>query len=160
MPKPRVYVETTIPNSYYDRRTSPAAVARRNWTREWWDDASSRYELITGTPVFKELLAGIINSRVSTRLRMVGELPLLVPYAAVEKTALTYVRHKLMPAKPLDDAFHLALASHDRCDFIVTWNCKHLANPNKAQHVRRINTMLGLHVPAIVTPQDLLGGTE
>ena len=156
MPKPRVYVETTIPNFYYDRRTDPAVVSRRAWTREWWSSADREYDMVTGAPVLAELLAGI-SSRVAARIRLLGELPLLFPDAAMDETVSVYLRHKLMPAKPIEDAQHLALASHHGCDFIVTWNCKHLANPNKARHVERINTRLGLHVPAIVTPLDLLG---
>jgi predicted nucleic acid-binding protein len=155
MPKPRVYVETTIPNFYYDRRTDAAVVSRRAWTREWWRDAAGDYELVTGAPVLGELLAGI-TSRVAVRIGLLSGLPLLVPDNAVDDTVQVYLSHKLMPAKPVEDALHLALASHHGCDFIVTWNCKHLANPNKAKHIERINTRLGLHVPAIVTPRDLL----
>jgi predicted nucleic acid-binding protein len=155
MPKPLVYVETTIPNFYYDRRKEPAVVSRRAWTREWWSTAAINYELLTGAPVVAELLAGI-SSRVSARLRLVSDLPFLVPDASDAEIVRTYLRHKLMPANPPEDALHLALASHHRCDFIVTWNCKHLANPNKAKHIERINTRLGLHIPAIVTPRDLL----
>jgi predicted nucleic acid-binding protein len=155
MPKPRVYVETTIPNFYYDRRTDPAVVSRRQWTREWWLGAASDYELVTGAPVLGELLAGI-TSRVALRIGLLSGLPLLIPNMAVDETVSVYLRNKLMPAKPVEDALHLALASHEACDFIVTWNCKHLANPNKAMHIERINSRLGLHVPAIVTPQDLL----
>ena len=51
----------------------------------------------------------------------------------------------------------LALASHHKCDFLVTWNCRHLANANKFGHIRRVNTMLGLFVPALVTPLELIG---
>ncbi|HEX2081743.1 MAG TPA: hypothetical protein VHG08_28825 [Longimicrobium sp.] len=58
MPKPRVCVETTIPNFYYETRTEPELVARRNWTREWWADAAQRYELLTSTTVFHELAKG------------------------------------------------------------------------------------------------------
>jgi predicted nucleic acid-binding protein len=159
MPKPRVYVETTIPNFYYDRRKDPAMVSRRLWTREWWSTAAIKYELVTGAPVLGELLAGI-TSRVALRLGLVSGLPLLVPDAAVEDTVLVYLRHKLMPAKPVEDALHLALASHHGCDLIVTWNCRHLANPNKAKHIERINATLGLHVPSIVTPRDLLRRKE
>ena len=55
------------------------------------------------------------------------------------------------------DALHLAIASYHRCDFLVTWNCKHLANANKFGHIRRINGILGLSVPSLVTPLELLG---
>ena len=57
-----------------------------------------------------------------------------------------------MPADPGGDALHLALASYHKCDFLVTWNCQHLANANKFGHIRRVNAMLGLFVPALVTP--------
>ena len=57
-----------------------------------------------------------------------------------------------MPADPTGDALHLASASFHKCDFLVTWNCQHLANANKFGHIRRVNTLLGLFVPALVTP--------
>jgi hypothetical protein len=69
----------------------------------------------------------------------------------------TYIRHFLMPAQPGGDAAHLALASYHKCDFLLTWNCEHLANANKFQHIRRVNTMLGLFVPNLVTPLELVG---
>ena len=71
-----------------------------------------------------------------------------------------YIRHKLMPADPAGDALHLALASYHKCDFLVTWNCRNLANANKFEHIRRINTMLGLFVPILATPLELLGGNN
>ena len=69
-----------------------------------------------------------------------------------------YIRHKVMPDNPLGDALHLALASFHKYDFLLTWNCEHLANANKFGHIRRINALLGLHVPALVTPLELMGG--
>lgn len=72
----------------------------------------------------------------------------------------TYLRHKLMPRNPSGDALHLALASYYECDLIVTWNCKHLANANKFMHIRQINHRMGLSVPEIVTPLELLKRTD
>ncbi len=66
----------------------------------------------------------------------------------------------VMPADPAGDALHLALASYHKCDFLVTWNCQHLANANKFGHIRLVNGMLGLFVPALVTPLELLGGKD
>lgn len=63
-----------------------------------------------------------------------------------------------MPADPVGDALHLALASHHRCEILVTWNYLHLANSNKLTHIRTINAELGLFVPRILTPRDLLEG--
>jgi hypothetical protein len=55
---PRVYVETTIPSFYHEARESPDVVARRDWTRRWWEHANERYELVTSPAVLGELIAG------------------------------------------------------------------------------------------------------
>jgi len=88
------------------------------------------------------------------------ELPLFSIEPGTLEIVATYTRPKLMPADPGGDALHLALASYHKCDFLVTWNCRHLANANKFGHIRRVNTMLGLFVPALVTPLELLGEND
>ena len=93
-------------------------------------------------------------------LALVSTLPLVPVTTAVADVDLAYLQHKVMPADPAGDALHLALASYHKCDFLVTWNCQHLANANKFGHIRRVNTLLGLFVPAIVTPLELLGETD
>jgi hypothetical protein len=65
-----------------------------------------------------------------------------------------------MPNDPVGDALHLALAFFHKCDFLLTWNCRHLANANKFGHIRRVNVMLGLYIPLLVTPLELLGGRD
>lgn len=159
MTKPRVYVETTIPSFYHEARTAPSIVARREWTRQWWGDAAERYELVTSQAVLDEL-AGGPPERSPDWLALVRDLPLLPVEMAVAEVVQAYVRHRVMPADPAGDALHLALASYHKCDFLVTWNCLHLANANKAGHIRRVNTLLGLFVPALVTPLQLLGGGD
>ncbi len=159
MAKPRVYVETTIPSFYHELRTAPDIVARRDWTRQWWNTATQRYELVTSPAVLDELASGF-PERSADRLALVRDLPLLPIELAITEIVLAYIQHKLMPADPGGDALHLALASYHKCDFLVTWNCRHLANANKFGHLRRVNTMLGLFVPALVTPLELLGGSD
>jgi hypothetical protein len=58
----------------------------------------------------------------------------------------------------MGDADHLALGSFYNRDMLVTWNCLHLANANKAGHIRRVNALLGLRTPLLVTPLELLEG--
>ncbi len=156
MTRPRVYVETTIPSFYHEVRTSPDVVARRDWTRQWWESATERYELVTSPAVLDELAGGQPELG-EMRLALVHRLPVLSVEPAIIEIVQSYVRYKLMPADPSGDAMHLALASYHKCDFLVTWNCQHLANANKFGHIRRVNTMLGLFVPALVTPLELLG---
>jgi predicted nucleic acid-binding protein len=88
---------------------------------------------------------------------LLSGLELLEVTPAVRSTANTYVLQKLMPANPPTDALHLALASHHRCDVLVTWNYRHLANEHKFNRIRRLNTQLGLPVPELTTPRDRLG---
>ena len=159
MTRPRVYIETTIPSFYHEARTAPDIVARRDWTRRWWASAPAHYELVTSPAVLDELARGI-PERSERRLSLVRHLPLLPVELAITEIVQGYIRHKLMPADPGGDALHLALASYHKCDFLVTWNCRHLANANKFGHIRRVNTLFGLFVPALVTPLELLGGSD
>ena len=156
MIKPRVYVETSIPSFYHELRTTPDVVVRREWTRRWWDDAPDKYELVISPAVVGELSLGI-PERSAQRLSLIQDLPLLTIEDEITEIVDAYIRHKVMPADPSGDALHLAIASFHKCDFLVTWNCQHIANANKFGHIRRINTLLGLFVPALVTPLELLG---
>ncbi len=151
-----VYVETSIPSFYHEIRTEPEMVVRREWTREWWDLAQRRYDLVTSPAVVDELERGDYTSRKAC-LELIEGLPLLAIEPAVMDIVETYIARQVMPADPAGDALHLALASFHRCEFLVTWNCQHLANANKFGHIRRVNTLLGLYVPALVTPLELLG---
>lgn len=152
----RVYIETTIPSFYFEPRPEPEMVARREWTRRWWGDTVARYEAVTSAAVVEELARGDFPAREDC-LRLIERLPLVPVEPAVVEIVRTYIARQVMPRDPAGDALHLALASHHRCDFLVTWNCRHLANANKFDHIRRVNTMLGLFVPALVTPLELLG---
>jgi len=156
MDRPRVYIETTIPSAYFDERTAPEMVARREITRRWWRQAAGKFELLTGAAVREELMGGPVD-RTGAWLRLIDELPLLQSSAAVRDIAAKYIRHKVMPANPSGDALHLALASYYRCDYLLTWNFKHLANVNKFRHIQRVSSLFDLFVPQIVTPPALLG---
>jgi hypothetical protein len=155
----RAYVETTIPSFYFEPRADPEMAARRGWTRRWWNGAGDRYELVTSVAVVEELSRGDFPAR-DDCLRLVEHIPLVPVEAGVVEIVQTYIARRVMPRDPAGDAVHLALASYHRCDFLVTWNCRHLANANKFDHIRRVNTMLGLFVPALVTPLELLGDDD
>ena len=159
MRRPRIYVETTIPSLYYDTRNAPETVARCEWTRRWWETAQSRYELVTSAAVLDELAEGK-PERSAQRISLVQGLIILPIEPLVIQIVETYIRLKVMPGDPRGDALHLALASYHKCDFLVTWNCRHLANANKFEHIRGVNAMLGLFVPELVAPLELLGGDD
>jgi len=88
----------------------------------------------------------------SACLSLVEGLPLLEVFPEVVDIAEVYQVRKLMPKAPVRDALHLALASFYQMDYLLTWNCQHIANVNKARHLEVLNTKMGLHVPRLVTP--------
>ena len=152
----RIYIETTIASFYYEVRTEPEMVARRNWTRRWLDAAKAgNDELVTSLAVEAELEAGDFPGRADA-LELIADLPLLDLNDSVAEAVDAYISHTVMPKEPTGDALHLAVASFHRCDFLVTWNCRHIANANKFAHIRRVNGILGLGNPALVTPLELL----
>lgn len=159
--KPKVYIETTIPSFYHETRTDAAAVARQQWTHQWWDKHRRNYELLTSVAVLGELQSEDYPEQKQEKcLALMGELPLVAVEPEVIDIVQVYIEHKVMPRDPAGDALHLALASYHKCDFLLTWNCQHLANANKFGHIRRVNTLLGLFVPDLVTPLELLGEDE
>jgi predicted nucleic acid-binding protein len=155
MAKPRIYLDTTIPSAYYTNRVDPRMVERRAITRRWWEVAARTSELLISDTVLRELSDGL-SDQVVLRLRLVEDLEVLKSSDEIATTAAIYMRHKLMPQDPDGDALHLALASHHKCDALATWNYHHLANANKLDRIKRVNGALGLFVPRILTPLDLM----
>ena len=149
-----VYIETSIPSFYHETRQGPEMVARRHWTRHWWNQCASRYELLTSEGVVAELQEGEYETQTDA-VDLVADLPQLEVVDDIADIIDVYLANHLMPKERLGDALHLALASFHKCDFLLTWNCSHIANANKFEHIRIINTRLGLFVPALVTPMEL-----
>lgn len=155
--KPKVYIETSIPSFYHENRTSSDAIARRDWTHEWWESKRSFYEIVSSEAVEAELERAP-NPKKQLCLDFLAQFPLLAVDKPVIEIVNFYIQSKVMPANAKGDALHLALASYYHCDYLLTWNCKHLANANKFGHIRRINSTLGLYIPILITPIELLGG--
>jgi len=155
----RVYIETTIPSSYYTLRNDPESIVRMSWTRKWWVTCASEFKLVTSPAVIDELRRGTTPAT-QQRLDLLCGIELLEINEEVEEIAQIYINRLVMPKDPVGDALHLALASVHRVDVLLTWNCKHLANPNKMSHIRMINFELGLAMPMLMTPVNYLSGDE
>ena len=89
-------------------------------------------------------------------IQLLNDIQLIDIETEIAEIVQTYIQNQVMPNDPLGDALHLAIASYHKCDFLLTWNCRHLANAHKFGHIRRVNVMLGLYVPALVTPLELM----
>ncbi len=149
-----VYIETTVPSAFVSTRTDAGSVYRRDATREWWQAQLHRYDAHISDVVVLELRGGDWPGKTEA-LTLVDPLPRLRVDAEVLAVARRYVDERLVPAGLSGDAAHLAAASVHGTDFLLTWNIRHLANPNKTHHLTVINRRLGLLTPQIVTPDML-----
>ncbi|WP_201277615.1 type II toxin-antitoxin system VapC family toxin [Sphaerospermopsis reniformis] len=110
---------------------------------------------MTSIAVLDELNKGNFPNKEEV-IELLNDIPLIDIEPEIVEIVQTYIQNQVMPNDPLGDALHLAIASYHKCDFLLTWNCRHLANANKFGHIRRVNVMLGLYVPALVTPLELM----
>ena len=151
-----IYAETSIFSAACDTRRDPVVVDRRQQTRRWLDEHAANYRVVISKHVSNELTRGHYPAK-NAALKMLGGLTVLEESTSkISDIVAVYLEHKLMPKNDDGDAWHLAMSSFHGCDYLLTWNCKHLANPNKFGHIRTINERLGLSVPRLVTPDDLL----
>jgi len=130
-----------------------------HWTRQWWAECAPQFELFTCPAVILELQQGS-SEKTTERLELIGALQLLDINDAVERIVTTYIDRRVMPNDPGGDALHLAVASHYRMDVLLTWNCRHLANPRQIPHIRAVNRELGLPMPLLTTPLNYIGGDD
>jgi hypothetical protein len=149
-----VYIETSVPSFFFETRTEPEMIARRNWTRLWWKTYSPNYRMVTSDGVFAELGRGNYDFQ-EDALSLMKDIQTLQVEDDIATIIDVYIGNHLMPKERIGDALHLALASFHKCDFLLTWNCTHIANANKFEHIRIVNTRLGLFVPSLVTPMEL-----
>lgn len=152
---PSVYIETTVPSYYHETRRTAEAIAWRAVTRRWWDSYRHAYQLCTSRFVLAELMDAPATKR-ARALRMLAGVSILEEPPELENVASFYVEQRAMPAEAAGDAYHLAMASLHKLDFLLTWNCRHLANANKIRHLTILNGRLGLPLPVLTTPQLLL----
>jgi len=151
-----VYIETSVPSAYVDLREDPVSRAQHIHTVRWWRDQSRFFDLCCSEMVEAELSAGSYPGKdealaLLTRMRRLSLGP------EVEGVARVYQRHLVMPRSSIGDATHLAAACVHEVDYLLTWNCSHLANAQKVEHIRVINMRLGLVTPTILTPEMLTG---
>jgi len=150
-----VYIETTIPGAYFDERDDVVSRFQRHQTRLWWTTCRPEYEVYASEAVLAELRQGVLP-RQDEALSLLDGVQILPVAEEIRGVARAYVEHLVMPAGQMGDSFHLAFACVHAMDYLLTWNCRHLANPRKVRHITEINRRLGLLTPTILTPNMLV----
>jgi hypothetical protein len=157
---PKVYVETTIV-SYLTGRPSReiVALAHHQVTREWWETKRAGYELYASEIVVAEAERGD-PSAARARLAVLADLPRLAATTESEFLAPILLRETRLPPAAFLDMSHVSIASVHGMQYLLTWNCRHIANAAVIRIVERICRLHGYEPPVICTPEELMGGPE
>ncbi|MGI9177857.1 MAG: type II toxin-antitoxin system VapC family toxin [Pirellulales bacterium] len=152
-----VYVESSI-ISYLRRRPSSDIVnaARQVLTHRWWSNDRAVYDLVISQYVLDEIAAGD-PALAADRLQVVEGVAVLPPAAEIPRIAAAIMEQAILPPKAEVDALHIATVAHHRIDFLLTWNCSHIANARILPGIYRLLEELHLPRPVICTPEELLG---
>lgn len=156
MPKPTVYVESTV-MSYYTARASRDLIvaAHQEITREWWEQALPQFDAFISEFVLEEIGRG--DAEAATKRLSVSEgFPILEVSQAVADLAEKYLTVLPIPDRARADAYHLATAVFHGMDYLVTWNCTHIAAGRIIAAVDAVNAGLDYATPVICTPEELM----
>ncbi|OGW17792.1 MAG: DNA-binding protein [Nitrospinae bacterium RIFCSPLOWO2_12_FULL_45_22] len=154
--KESIYLETTVV-SYYTSKPSRDIIvlAHQEITREWWPKAIRRFDVFISEVVVEEAGLGDLEAA-KRRLEEIKDFPHLELNDKVEEMAKVYMERLEIPEKSFRDAAHLAVASAHNIDYLVTWNCAHLANGEVIKKLMKINGFFGIYTPIICTPEELM----
>jgi len=153
----RLYLETTIPSYLVGWPSRDLLVAaRQEITRDWWESRRSNFELYTSELVVREVRAGDATLA-SQRLEILRDIPMLPVSSEILKLAEDLITEGPIPRKAADDAAHIAIATVYGCEYLLTWNCRHIANAELHRAIRRVVEEYGYEVPSLCTPEELMG---
>ena len=152
-----VYLETSF-ISYLVARPSrdPIVAGHQQTTRDWWSNRRSEFECVISQIVIDEASGGDL-SEVQKRLGIMAGLPELEITSDSEALALTIMSSGVLPPHVARDAAHIAVTAVHAIDYLLTWNCKHLANAQILRRITKTCEKSGHRMPIICTPDELMG---
>ncbi len=155
--KPKVYIETSIP-SYLTARPSNdiRAMANQNATIEWWESHRFSFDLFISEFVIAEVKLGNPEAA-QRRLAAITDLPELSFTEDVKTLANALLTEGPIPEKSEIDAYHISVATINGMEYLLTWNCTHIANAVLRPKIEAICKDCGFEPPIICTPQELMG---
>ena len=152
----RVYIETTVV-SYLTARPSRDLItaAHQQITHEWWRTRRSNYELCVSELVLDEAADGDAQAA-QERLRVLQSLLVIETTTEAFQLADELLRAGALPSKAAADALHIAVAAAMAVPYLLTWNCRHLANAAMRPVIEAVCMRNGLKAPIICTPEELM----
>lgn len=154
------YIETTIV-SYLVARPSRDLVlsAHQQVTREWWESERVNYHCIASEEVAREAMLGD-TGMAQARIKVLEEVQIVAITAEVEAMAATFMATGALPPTMRPDGTHLAAATLSGADYLLTWNCRHLANAHVLRRLQKEGERRGWQLPGVCTPLELMGDCE
>jgi hypothetical protein len=154
--KPKVYMETSV-LSYLTARPSKDAVTqgRQIITRRWWNSERAKYRLVISEAVEAECERGDPDL-IEVRRRLLKEISLFGLDEQILGLARLLIAPGAIPEKAGPDAIHIAAAAVEECDFLLTWNFRHIANVRIRREVERILKGHGYTRTTICTAEELI----
>jgi hypothetical protein len=155
MPKPTVYVETTVIGHLVGRiLADPVVAGRQMVTRTWWATAAENYRLFVSRLVADE--CGVGDAEVAAeRLAVLDSLEFLAASVGADGLAELLVADHAIPETAPRDAAHVSLAAVNGIEYLVTWNFKHIANATTRAAIESVCRAAGYEPPIICTPDEL-----
>lgn len=154
--KAKVYVETSVVAYLTGRPARDLVIAaHQELTRQWWAERSSAYALYVSELVREEASKGDPAAS-DKRIVAIQTLPVLCVNDAAVDLAENLVVAGPIPEKASADALHIAIATVNGVDFLLTWNCKHLANAAHRHSLESLIEDFGYACPVICTPEELM----
>jgi predicted nucleic acid-binding protein len=154
--KATVYVETSV-LSYLTARPSNdlRTMANQSVTSEWWETRKSNYSVVVSDLVVSE--AGRSHpDAAQRRMAAIADLPLLQMSDNVRLLAMALIDSHVFRQKAEADAYHVALAAVNGVEYLLTWNCTHIANAHTRPKIEATCRALGYEPPVICTPLELM----
>ncbi len=152
-----VYIETSI-LGYLTARSTKSLILAANMeiTRDWWELRRKDFTLYISEAVLEEVAQG--NPEIAAqRLEILHDFPSLALNQAVQGLASRFLARSNLPAKAEVDAIHIAAATVHGMDYLLTWNCKHIANAQIQGKLAEISLDFGYVLPVLCTPNELMG---
>jgi predicted nucleic acid-binding protein len=151
-----LYIETSIV-SYLRQRPSSQVVmaARQLLTHQWWNEERDKYELVISQFVIDEASAGD-PVLASERLKALDGVPLLPLDPEIADIADEIMSRAILPPKARTDALHIATVAHHRIQYLLTWNCRHIANGRILPRIHAVLADLGIPIPVMCTPEEMV----
>lgn len=156
---PRLYLETSFV-SYLTApprlNRDPVAAAHQQISIEWWSRRRDDFDLVISQVVLDEVQGGD-PAAARSRLEILSTLQRLAITDSATELARAILAEGLLPQKAFPDALHIAVATFHQVEYLLTWNCKHIANAEILPRIAALADSLGLDLPIICTPEELLG---